>query len=445
MFGAETVAVIGGGGRESAIAHAYVQSPHVKGVLAIPGNDLMKHLHTGTARVETFQHLTTTSVKEIVALCAERRVGLVDVAQDNAVEAGLVDALRAKGMRAVGPTREAGQLEWDKGDARKRMERYGVPHPSFHVCHSVEDGIDYLRGQPDRAWVVKANGLAEGKGVIICSNSNDAIDAVRMMPRFKAAGETFVIEEFVTGEEFSMFALSDGDNYKVLGSAQDHKLAGNFDTGENTGGMGCSTPPLVLTDEVMQDVRTNILDKTIQGMRADGRPYTGVLYVGGMVEKDSGEVTTIEFNSRWGDPEAQAIVPGIDSDYFELMHAAASGSIRDLQLHTNNYARVVVAGASRGYPGDYSAVKGKEVFGIDDAAQTENVTLYGAGVTRDEETGRNYAKGGRLLYAVGRGKDVIMARARAYAAMAKIYVDGNNLHFRNDIGWRDVERLRKES
>jgi phosphoribosylamine---glycine ligase len=438
MSNLETVAIIGAGGREGALADKYASSPNVGGILGIPGNDLMQ-LNTHGKPVETFQQIKLTAVKEIVDLCREKHVALVDVAQDNAVESGLVDALRKAGIRALGPTRDAGQLEWDKGYARDFMHRHAIPHPAYKIFHSPQDGIDYLESQPDQPWVVKASGLAEGKGVSVTSSSSDAVKKIMELPRFKGAGSTYLIEQCLMGEEFSTYALSTGEDYVLMGSAQDHKRVGENDTGENTGGMGCSTPPLVLTAHVMKQVR-EIFDKTFSGMKAEGRPYTGISYLGGMVDANQ-QVSVIEYNARWGDPEAQVIAPGLMGNFYESMQAAVDGNVKGISLRPDDKARVVITGASRGYPGDYSAVTGKEIFGIEEVSKMENVLLYGAGVKK--EGNRYYAKGGRLVYVVGVGNNVILGRQRGYGAMSRLSVDGGNFVFRPDIGSRDVARLRK--
>lgn len=440
------VLVVDGGGRGAALVDKYGQSDHVGKILAVPGNDLMK-IHASKS-VQIYPQLKTTSIKEILKICKKEKVDLVDVAQDNAIEAGLVDLLIKNNIPTVGPTKSAGQIEWDKAWAREFGERQNIPQPKFKIYRSEKEGIDYLRNQPDKAWFVKASYLAEGKGALPAKNNAEAIERVKEIKRFKDAGRVFLIEEWLKGddgfaEEFSTFIFSDGRNYKIVGSAQDHKRANNFDEGENTGGMGCSTPPLILNSELMKEIKTRILDKVILGLNAEKRPYKGVLYLGGMAVKGKGKLTpyVIEFNARWGDPEAQVILPGLLNDLFEVSMAIVKGNIKNLQLQTDGKARVVVAGASKGYPGDYSMVKGKQIYGLSEAKKVEGVKIYGAGIK--EEGGKYHANGGRLFYIVGEGENVIEARRKAYEAMSLVSIEGNNLHFRTDIGWRDVERIKK--
>lgn len=442
-----TILIVDAGGRGATLVDKYAQSEHVGRVLAVPGNDLMK-INTDKP-VLTYPQIKTTSIPEILEICQREGVNLVDVAQDNAVEAGLVDALTKKGVYTVGPTRNAGQIEWDKAWSREFGKRHKIPQPNFRICLTQQEGFSYINSQQNQPWFIKASGLAEGKGALPARNNQEALEKIKEMERFKDAGRIFLIEEWLRGdkdlpgEEFSTFVFSDGERYKVIGSAQDHKRVNNFDEGENTGGMGCSSPPLVLTSELMKDIKTRILDKTIAGLHSEGRSYRGVLYLGGMVikEMDRLNLYVIEFNARWGDPEVQVILPGLKNDLFEVSMAVAQGDISSLQLQTDNKARVVVTGASKGYPGDYNNVKGRQIYGLKDARKIDGVRLYGAGVK--EESGKYYANGGRLFYIVGKGKTVIDARQKAYEAMSTVSIDGNNLHYRTDIGWRDVARLRQ--
>lgn len=440
-----TVLVVDGGGRGAALVDQYSQSEHVGKIIAVPGNDLMK-INTDKP-VRIYPQIKTTSVPEILEICEREGVNLVDVAQDNAVEAGLVDALTERSVPVVGPTRDAGQIEWDKAWAREFGRRQNIPQPSFKICLSEQEGIDYLQDQPDQPWFVKAAYLTEGKGALPAKNNEEAIQRVLEMKRFKDAGRVFLIEKWLkgdddSGEEFSTYIFSDGEHHKLIGSAQDHKRVNDFDEGGNTGGMGCNTPPLVLTPELMKNIEIKILDRAITGLHEEGRSCKGVLYLGGMVirQKERLNPYVIEFNARWGDSEAQVILPGLVSNLFEISMAIACGDISSLHLQTDGKARVVVAGASKGYPENYEAVKGKQIYGLDEARKVNGVKIYGAGVKVAD--GHYYANGGRLFYIVGEGKTVIDARQRAYEAMSLVHIDGNNLHFRTDIGWRDVQRLR---
>lgn len=449
------IAIIDAGGRGSALIDAYAKSPQVDEVIAIPGNDLMQ-INTEKP-VHTYPDLKTTSRDEILKICKEFNVSLVDVAQDNAVEAGVSDLLREHGFKVVGASKGAGRLEWDKAWSRNFMVNYGLPVPRFQVCGSEEDGIKFLQSETDHPWFIKAAGLAEGKGVIPARNNEKALEAIKEMKRFGASGSTYLIEQALIGEEFSAFAISDGNTFQYLGAAQDHKRVDDGDIGPNTGGMGCSTPALVVAGKIKEQVE-EIFKKTFDGLKEENLPYQGILYLGGMVVKENGEdkVYIIEYNARWGDPEVECILPGIKNDWFEISLAVAENRLETVQLDFDGKSRIAVAAASLGYPEDYSKVKGKTISGLETLTHEDGIKLYGAGVkivttyqnpeTRNQEIKIYTANGGRLFYVIAEGEDVIKAREKAYEALKKVSIPGesgnNLLHFRTDIGYRDVERLK---
>lgn len=433
--GRQTVLVIDGGGRGAVLVDKYASSQTVSNMLVVPGNDLMQ-VNT-KKEVKIFPDLKTTSVLEILDICKKEKVDLVDVAQDNAVEAGLVDILMLQGTAVIGPIKLAGQIEWDKAWARSFMSKYQIPAPKYQIFYTEKQGIEYVKNLPAIKCFVKASGLAEGKGAFPAANKDEAIKAIKQMKKFGRAGETYLLEQWLEGEEFSAFAICDGRNFKMVGFAQDHKRLLDGDTGPNTGGMGCVSNPLLVNTSIKYQV-SSIMQKVVTGLVKEGRPYTGVLYLGGMVV--GGKVYVIEFNARWGDPEAQVIIPGIRNDFLEIADAIIFGKLKKLNLEIDKKVRVVVAATAKGYPIDYSVVKGKKVFGIEKVVKT-GVKIYGAGI---KKSGRDYVvNGGRVLYIVGEGKNVIDARNRAYKAMVLINVEGDNLHYRTDIGWRDLERLKK--
>lgn len=438
----ERVAVIGGGGRESALVAKYLESTHVGSVVAIPGNSFMK---IGNP-VETFPGLKTTDVEKIVEVCRDRKVSLVDVPQDNAIAAGVVDALRREGIPVLGPEKAAGEIESDKAFARRFGVEHALPQPRFRIFYSQNDGISYIKREPVVPRFIKASGLCEGKGAIPANTKMEAIEAVELMSGFKnKAGRVYLIEDWIRnkdgsdGEEVSAFGISDGNRIKIIGYAQDHKRQNNFDQGKNTGGTGCSTPPLVLTESVKSQIEV-IFDKTITSLKNENRTYVGILYLGGILVDQGNGLTPyiIEWNARWGDPEAQAIIPGIKNDLFAVSMQTVGGDIKNLDIETDGKARVAIAGMSKGYPDDYGDVIGKQIFGLDKVMKMDGIRLYGAGITVQE--GKYYASGGRLFYVVGEGNNVLEAREKAYSAMAVVFVEGNNLHYRTDIGWRDAQR-----
>lgn len=434
----EIIGITDGGGRGSVLAHKYAQSSHVGKIIAVPGNDLMSlniSPHVGFERIAA--KLAAENAYHIAELL-HGKATRIDVCQDDVVWGGAVNRARELGIPTLGPTREAGRLEWDKAYAREFMKQYGIPHPAFHVFQSQEEGIELLRAAADQPWAVKAFGPALGKGVIIAANNDEAMAAIRRMGEFGASGATYLLERYLDGEEFSTYVVCDGSRYQVLGSAQDHKRLNDGDEGPNTGGMGCSSSPLILTPDMMEQVH-DILRRTFAGLEREGHPYTGVLYLGGMVV--DGKVFVIEYNARWGDPEAQVVVPGLKTDLFEIGNAAIEGHIDRLTIETDQKIRVAIALAAKGYPDQ--PVKGKEITGIRDAQKLPGITVYGAGVR--EDGGRHFSNGGRLLYVVGEGDDVLQAREKAYDAMDRIKVEDDSGHFRTDIGYRDAARLKRSA
>lgn len=453
--GGNTVVVVDGGGRGSALVEGYATSSNVDHLIAVPGNDLMK-FNTAGKPIETHPSLKTVSVAEIVEIArsrTDRGEVLVDVAQDNAVEQGVADELRSLGIPVIGPNREAGRVEWDKGWFRDFGKRNGLPQPKYERFNDVEAGVNFLNQQPeDAAWYVKASGLAEGKGALSARDRGEALRRIEDLTKFKDAGKEYVIEQWLKnddgslGEEFSFFVGTDGsDQFVYLGASQDHKQVFDNDEGDMTGGMGCVATPLIITEDLRKRVEREIIKPTIDGFNNEGINYQGVMYMSCMMVTENGEqkLYVIEANSRWGDPEVETIVPGY-SNLFDISMSIANASGLVLP-ETDGLTRVAVAGASRGYPGNYDAVKGQEIHGLDGVRAMKGVRLYGAGVSVDEN-GVHRAKGGRLFYAVGEGHDVDEAAQKAYDAMGTIFVDGdpaggNNLHYRRDIGWRDKKRL----
>lgn len=428
------ILITDGGGRGAALVDKYSKSKRISKIFVVPGNDLMQL--NSKVPVKTFPHLKTTSLNEIAQIVRDEKIDLVDVSQDNAVEVGLVNLLTALNINVVGPTRESGQLEWDKSWSREFMSKYKIPSPKYFSFNNIDDAKDFLKKEKNRLWFIKASGLAEGKGVIPAKDNQEAIEKVEEMKKFGKAGETFLIEEGLVGEEFSAFALCSGKDFVYVGSAQDHKRVFDGDHGSNTGGMGCVSNPLVVDENIKKQIN-EIFKKVIDGMQKEKRPYKGILYLGGMVVK--GKVFIIEFNARWGDPEAEVIIPSIKNDFVDVGLAIINGNIKNIKLELDNKVRVAVALCAKGYPTDYSKVKGKKILGIEKAIKS-GVIIYGAGV---KKAGKDYVvNGGRVLYVVGDGKDVMEAREKAYKAIKLISIMGDNEHYRTDIGYRDVNRMK---
>lgn len=428
---AATVLVVDGGGRAAALANKYSQSKYIQKLLVVPGNDLIR-INTKKP-VKIFPHIKTTDTEEIVEIAKAEKVDLADVAQDDAVACGLTDSLTKAGIKVFGPTKLAGQIEWDKAWARNFMKKFNIPAPSFKICYSEVGGINFIKNQNDSKWFVKASGLAAGKGAIFAKNKKEAISAIKQMKNFGKSGKIYLIEECIDGEEFSAFALVSNKNFQIIGFAQDHKQVFDDDRGPNTGGMGCSSPPQVVSLKVEAQVKS-IIKKTAQGLSKLKRPYEGILYLGGIVD-EIGKVWDIEFNARWGDPEAQVILPSIKNDYFELVTSTLKGSMP--KIKKDNKYRVVIAAAAKGYPGNYSKVIGKKIIGFEKLLK--KATVFGAGAKYENKKWK--AAGGRLFYVLGEGQNVAQAREMAYNALSLVDVEGDNLHYRGDIGYRDLKRF----
>jgi phosphoribosylamine---glycine ligase len=442
-----TVAVIGGGGRETTLIREYSKSPYVDNMVAIPGNDWMKKI--SEKPVKTFPDIKTSDTVKIATLCKELGVNLVDVAQDNAVKKGIVNMLNYLGIPAVGATSNAGRIEWSKSYARDVGDFLKLSQPQYAYFSRKRQAEDFLDSHENRKWFVKADGLAEGKGAVSATSKQEVLNAISWLQKeYPEAATTFLIEEWLrnedgsNGEEFSAFAISDGKNSKILGYVQDHKRECDGDKGDNTGGMGAVSHPLLITPELTKQTE-EIFKKTLIYLRDSGTEYKGILYLGGMVV--DGKIYIIEFNARWGDPEAQVIVPGLKVDLFEMGMETAKGRLRKNKISDDGKVRVAVAGVAKGYPRtkEYIQVKGKQIFGLDETAKIDGVTIIGAAVKIIN--GKHYVDGGRLFYVVAEGQDVLRAREKADEALERIRIEGNNLHFRKDIGWRDVQRLTKRT
>lgn len=447
----ERVAVIDKGGRGCAILKAYANDPSVESLVAFDRKNLIRHLTSKS--VISFPDVELTNVTSILSACLQNRVTMVDVCQDNAVASGLVDALRKEDIPTIGHTKAASIIEANKAWTRLFLEKIGLQkyQPKFQVFESAEDGINFVKNEPDQGWFIKASGLAEGKGALGAKNKDAAINRIiELKQRFPEAAKQYLVEEKLQnddgtpGEEFSFFAICKGKQWKKLGSAQDYKTVNEYDEGENTGGMGCSSPATNITPTIEKQIN-EILDKTVSAMadeydeEGNNRELTGDLYLGGILLNINGQsqLKIIEFNARPGDPEAQIIVPGIKTSRLAIARAVAGlDNFSSLKIELDNLSRIVVAGTSRGYPSDYRAVKGKEIFGLKEIIDEDIVTIDGAGVT--ENNGHFYADGGRLFYLSMAAQDIIKARKIVYGAMGGISIEGNNLLYRNDIGHRRV-------
>ena len=418
--------MVGSGGREHALVWKIARSPRATAVLAAPGSDAIAR------EASCFPGLRADDVDAIVALATREGVDLVVVGPEAPLAAGLVDRLREAGVAAFGPTRAAAQLESSKGFAKQFMARQRIPTAAFQIFDDLAAARAYAR-ELEGVCVVKADGLAAGKGVAVCSDVGEAdlaLKEIMSARRFGDAGARVVIEERLVGEELSYYAISDGEHVLTLGAAQDHKRALDGDLGENTGGMGAYSPAAVLSQAVEKRVLEEIVYPTIRGMQAEGHPYTGVLYVGLMVDA-LGTPRVVEFNARFGDPETQPLVVRMDGDLLPLLDASARGELERVAPPGFRDAAVCVVLASGGYPREYPT--GLAIAGLDEAEALDDVVVFHAG-TRSRPEGGFETAGGRVLGVTARGDSVAEARERAYAAADLIHFEG--MHLRRDISAR---------
>lgn len=429
-----TILLIGSGGREHALAWKLVQSENVQHLISAPGNP-------GMAELGETRDVNPEDAKAVVALAQEVQPELVVVGAEAPIAAGVSDALREAGFLVFAPSQRAARLEWDKAFAKDFMARHGVPSASSRTFGQgeIEEGKSYLRTHT-LPIVLKANGLAAGKGVVIAPTTDEAIDALENMlsgHAFGDAGSEVVVEEFMQGEEASLFVVTDGTDYMLFAPSQDHKRIGDGDTGLNTGGMGAYAPAPIVTEELLERVKQEVIEPTLRGMREEGTPYAGCLYVGLMV--DSGQARVVEFNCRFGDPETQVVLPLYQGDLFELFRAVAAGDVSNHTSVPSTGSAVCVVLASGGYPESYE--KGKVISGAASGSLPDDIVLFHAGTRM--ENGKLVTAGGRVLgvTAVSAGSDLLDTIKRAYAGAEKIAFDG--VYYRRDIGAK-AEGVRDE-
>ncbi|MFQ2108801.1 phosphoribosylamine--glycine ligase [Aeromonas rivipollensis] len=423
------VLIIGNGGREHALAWKAKQSPMVTRVFVAPGN-------AGTAHEGSIENVAieATDIQALLAFAKAQQIGLTIVGPEAPLVKGVVDAFRAEGLAIFGPTAAAAQLEGSKAFAKDFLARHAIPTADYQNFTEVEPALAYLR-EKGAPIVIKADGLAAGKGVIVAMTLEEAEAAVRDMlsgNAFGDAGARVVIEEFLDGEEASFIVMVDGEHVLPMATSQDHKRVGDGDTGLNTGGMGAYSPAPVVTDAVHQRVMEQVIMPTVHGMAAEGNVYTGFLYAGLMIDPQ-GNPKVIEFNCRFGDPETQPIMLRMRSDLVELCLAACAGKLDQVEAIYDPRVAIGVVLAAGGYPGDYQ--QGKPISGLPvEEASGEKVFHAGSQLAGDTIV----TAGGRVLCATALGHTVAEAQQRAYQLAARIQWDG--VFYRKDIGWRAIER-----
>jgi len=421
------VLVVGGGGREHCLVWKLAQSPRVAQVFAAPGN-------AGIADVAECADISASEVRRLADFAVKKAMDLTVVGPELPLTLGIVEEFEARGLRIFGATGRAAILEGSKVFAKRLMKKYKIPTGFFQTFYRADDAKRYIQdvGAP---VVVKADGLAAGKGAIICATVQNALDTVKRIMEdrvFGDAGSRIVVEEFLTGEEASFLAFTDGETVLPMASAQDHKPAFDDDRGPNTGGMGAYSPAPVVTEAVHRKIMAKVMMPTVKAMAAEGRPYRGVLYAGLMIK--DGEPKVLEFNVRFGDPEAQPLVMRMESDLVPVLEAVVDQRLREVELRWRPEPAVCVVMAAGGYPGAHDT--GKRITGLAAAASLKDVMVFHAGTARRDNA--IVTNGGRVLGVTALGRDVPDAIDRVYRAVEKIHWDG--AHYRTDIGRKAVNR-----
>jgi len=421
------ILVIGSGGREHTLVWKIAQSKLVDKIYTAPGNG-------GIAELAECVDIKADDIEGLLSFAIEKKVDLTVVGPEVSLVAGVVDKFEEKGLKIFGPKKSAAQLEGSKVFSKEFMARNNIPTAKFKVFDDSLNAKDYINelGAP---LVIKADGLAAGKGVIICKGPQEAIAAIDLIMEkkiFKEAGDRVVIEECLEGQEASILAISDGKNFVILESSQDHKRIFDNDKGPNTGGMGAYSPAPVITEELSAEISEKVMKPVINGMKKEGNVFRGVLYAGLMITKDGLKV--LEFNVRFGDPETQAIIPRLKSDLVEVIIASLDGKLDVFKLKWDSRACVCVVMASGGYPQKYE--KEKEISGLDVAKKMQDIIVFHAGTRREND--KVFTSGGRVLGVAGLGTNIKEAIDNTYQAVKKI--DFEKKQYRKDIGFRAIGR-----
>ena len=416
------ILIVGGGGREHAIAWKLAKSPKVEKMYCAPGN-------AGIAEVAECVNIGVMEFDKLVAFAKEHEIDLTVVAPDDPLAAGAVDAFEAAGLRAFGPRANAAILEGSKAFSKDLMKKYGIPTAAYETFNDPEKALAYLE-TAKMPIVLKADGLALGKGVLICKDLEEAkagVKTLMMDKQFGSAGDEIVIEEFMTGREVSVLSFVDGKTIRIMTSAQDHKRAKDGDQGLNTGGMGTFSPSPFYTPQVDAFCREHIYQKTVDAMKAEGREFKGIIFFGLMLTADGPKV--LEYNARFGDPETQVVLPRMKNDLVDLFEACIDGTLDQINLEFEDNAAVCVVLASAGYPEHYE--KGFEIRGLENFKDRDGYYVFHAGSKFDEQ-GRVVTNGGRVLGVTATGTNLKEARANAYKATE--WIDFDNKYMRHDIG-----------
>ena len=415
------VLVVGSGGREHAIVWKLKQSPKADKIYCAPGN-------AGIAKDAECVPIAAMEIDKLVKFAKDEKIDFTIIGMDDPLVAGVVDAFEAEGLKVFGPRKNAAIIEGSKAFSKDLMKKYGIPTAKYETFDNYDEAKAYVLSQSVPV-VVKADGLALGKGVLICNTHDEAVaalDEIMVDKKFGASGSKVVIEEFLTGPEVSVLSFCDGKTVVPMVSAQDHKRAFDNDEGLNTGGMGTFSPSRIYTKEINDECMEKIFKPTVAAMAAEGRTFVGILYFGLMLTKDGMKV--IEYNARFGDPETQVILPRLKTDMLEIMEACVDGTLDKMNIEWYDNAAVCVVEASGGYPVSYE--KGFEITGLDEVAKRDDIVVFHAGTALKD--GKFVTNGGRVLGITGIGKDLDEARKIAYEGVD--IVNFEKKHFRHDIG-----------
>ena len=423
------VLVVGSGGREHALAWKIKQSKQVEKIFCAPGNPGMAHLGENIP-------ILPLEFEKLIDFVKKEQIGLTVVGPEDPLAEGIVDAFNSHNLKIFGPEKKSARLEGSKSFAKDLMRKYHIPTAAYEKFDSAEAARAYIHSKAHFPVVLKASGLAAGKGVLICQNAAEALAGINLIMderAFGAAGDSMIVEEFLSGEEVSIFALCDGEDYLLLSPAQDHKKAYDGDLGKNTGGMGAYAPAPVATPELIRDVRQRVIEPTLDAMRKEGAPYKGLLYVGLILTADGPKV--LEYNCRFGDPETEVVLPLLKSDIVPLLLGTIEGGLKDMPIALQSGYAVDVVMAAGGYPDAYN--KGDEITGLEKV--DTDILVFHAG-TRQEE-GVLKTNGGRVLNIVAQGDNFITVREKLYDNINRISFE--KAHYRKDIGFRALDRLGK--
>mgnify|MGYP005895072041 CR=1 FL=1 len=416
------VLIVGSGGREHAIAWSVAKSPKVDKIYCAPGN-------AGISEYAECVAIGAMEFEKLADFAEENKVDLTIIGMDDPLVGGVVDVFEARGLKVFGPRKNAAILEGSKAFSKDLMKKYGIPTAAYENFDDPQKALDYLHTQAKFPIVLKADGLALGKGVLICNTLEEAEAGVKEImedKKFGSAGNTMVIEEFMTGREVSVLSFVDGKTIRTMTSAQDHKRAMDGDKGLNTGGMGTFSPSPFYTKEVDEFCKQHVYQATVDAMAAEGRPFVGIIFFGLMLTAEGPKV--LEYNARFGDPEAQVVLPRLKTDLVDICDAIIDERLDEINIEWSDEPTACVVMASGGYPESYK--KGIEMFGLDDKGQVEGATVYHAGTKY--ENGKFYTNGGRVLGVTASGKTLDDALNNAYNAVKKISFEG--AHYRTDIG-----------